>query len=121
MERLTLHDAQARVAAIAGQAGIDADKLDWAAPIDEALRCMSYSGHAGPIAGPTAVRIGYALLAYAAHLSFEAGRDFELAAVTKACCAALDEAPDFARKDALNAFGVLLNDGLHHAEPSEAA
>jgi hypothetical protein len=57
-----------------------------------------------------------ALDAYAAHLAFEEGREFELAAVERARLQAWSDEPTISGGEALSRFGGILRDGLHHAE-----
>jgi hypothetical protein len=57
-----------------------------------------------------------ALDAYAAHLAFEEGREFELAAVKRRLTNAAHEATSQCCEDALAKELTAIWDGLHHAE-----
>lgn len=76
--RLTLHEAQERVAAIFRREGWGDPKIDWSSPVAAALAAHLSCRSAAPL---TRYSIAWGdirgiLLAYQAHLDFEAGKAF---------------------------------------------
>jgi hypothetical protein len=117
---MTRAEAQAEVALRCDDARISQAHINWDDPVGCA--CITFA-HADRVPFPAATaarKVAAALLAYSAHLSYEAGRAFELAAVQRAARAAWEEeeSPDVVA--ALHRLGAIFTDGLHHAEPKEA-
>lgn len=80
MERMTLHEAQAKVAAVYERQGWTAP-IDWERPVEAAVYFLHVRANGGDSARRAALEIGRVLLAYHAHLAFEAGRAFSDAAI----------------------------------------
>lgn len=109
MQKMTLHEAQAAVAAIYKREGWDSTRfdmrIDWEHPRNEAVR---FAVKAGVNSGPAHValyEVSDILLAYHAHTVFEAGKAFAEAAIIRHADNKGDV--DIVRE---------IRDGLHYAE-----
>ena len=107
---LTLSQAQERLAAFPGLA------IDWARPAAEACR-IALAANGFRLRRAEVEAIHEALSAYAAHLSFEAGKAFEAAAVKRALSATVQNDLNGESRMALADFAAYLERGLHYAEP----
>ena len=112
MARMTLHEAQAAVDAIRKRNNLQ--EPGWRVilddPMGEAIRYAVIASDAGFYEHEKAAKeISAALLAYKAHLDFEAGKAFAEAAVIRHAGNKGDV--DLVRE---------IREGLHYAEPEEA-
>jgi hypothetical protein len=116
---MTLSEAQAAVAeACRGHWRITADLVEWNAPQEDLATWVDIVGDESALGHDVTVAkaIVAALVAYSAHLSFEAGQAFELAAVRRAAQSGVG-ADDAMDGDAFLRFDEALANGYHHAEP----
>jgi uncharacterized membrane protein len=110
--KLTLSQAQERVAAFPGLA------IDWTRPAEEACRMALVAG-AWRLKRAEVEAIHEALMAYAAHLAFQEGRDFELDAIKGRLMVAAHEASKQCCEDVLANELTAICNGLHHAESAQ--
>ena len=122
MERMTLHEAQAKVAAVYERQGWTAP-IDWERPVEAAVYFLHVRANGGDSARLAALDVGRVLLAYHAHLAFEAGRAFSDAASVRHLESEghrLKTAEDQGGREVGLAFCACadeIRDGLHYAEP----
>ncbi len=112
MARMTLHEAQTAVDAIRARNNLQEPgwRVNLNDPMGEALRYAVIASDAGFYEHEKAAKeISAALLAYKAHLDFEAGKAFAEAAVIRHAGNKGDV--DLVRE---------IREGLHYAEPEEA-
>lgn len=107
--KLTLSQAQERVAAFPGLA------IDWAQPASEACR-VALAANDLRLRRAEVEAIHEVLMAYAAHLSFQEGRDFELDAVKGRLMVAAHEASKQCCEDVLVNELTVIRGGLHYVE-----
>lgn len=124
MVRLTLSEAQARVAAIVAENGGRCPVvIRWEEPLATVTSTLRHAHQLLPADERTTLQVADALLAYHAHLAFEAGLAFSDAASARYLDAEgqrLKARADQTDRDgglALCLYADEIKQGLHYAEP----
>lgn len=124
MDRMTLHEAQTKVANIFRREGLGDPEIDWSNPLGGALSAHVECLSAHPLTRKSIAwrEIRSALLAYKAHLDFIAGCAFadaaaarHLQSIANDCAVSGCGYDAYAAKELVKA-GNAIRDGLHYAE-----
>lgn len=110
--KLTLSQAQERLAHYGDL------KIDWTRPAEEACR-IALASNDFRLRRAEVEAVHEVLMAYAAHLAFQEGRDFELDAIKGRLMVAAHEASKQCCEDVLANELTAICNGLHHAESAQ--